>query len=135
MKCVRAPNRQRKNFDFTAKRRREIVLHARHVGAAETEDFSRWLIAWLWHSPKAKDPIWSLMEVAKRIGGSITEAQAEAIIEEADAIPEARSADAVADFIGLKYCDRQHLGIGTIGSTDVRKHSPNLYPEPSHGRN
>src|SRR5512132_516751 len=47
---VSAPRRRRnQNFDLNAKRRREIVLHARLVGAHETEDFPRWLIAW--HDP------------------------------------------------------------------------------------
>jgi hypothetical protein len=68
--------RRQQNFCFAAKRRREIVLHARHVDAAGTEDFSRWLIAWIWHNPSAKDQIWSLMECAKNMGGKITEAQA-----------------------------------------------------------
>jgi hypothetical protein len=77
---VSAPrHRRNSNFDFAAKRRKEIVLHARHVGAHETEDFPRWLIAWHWYNPKAEDPIWSLMEAAKRMGGKITEEQASAI--------------------------------------------------------
>jgi len=45
MGSVSAPRRRRhSNFDFAAKRRREIELHARHVGAAQTADFSRWLL-------------------------------------------------------------------------------------------
>src|SRR5215831_1733610 len=84
MGSVSAPRRRRhSNFDFAAKRRREIVLHARLVGAAETEDFSRWLIAWHWHNSKARNPIWSLMEAAKNMGGKITEAQASDITKEA----------------------------------------------------
>jgi hypothetical protein len=63
------------NFDFPVKRRREIVLHARYVGAADTEDFSRWLVAWVWHNRKAKDQIWSVMECAKNMGRKITEAE------------------------------------------------------------
>jgi hypothetical protein len=56
--ALRRQRRQRshrQNFDFSAKRRREIVAHALDVGAAETEDFPRWLIAWHWYNPKAKD--------------------------------------------------------------------------------
>ena len=68
--------RRRHNFSFDAKRRQEIVLHARHVGAMDTEDRNRWLIAWVWHNPGAKDQIWSVMECAKNMGGKITEAEA-----------------------------------------------------------
>jgi hypothetical protein len=119
MRRVTALRRQRKNFDFTAKRRREIVLHARHVGAAETDDFSRWLIAWVWHNPKAKDQIWSVMEAAKSMGGKITEASA--VTEEASIIRKCWSADNLARFLGLTYVQREKLGIQTIGSIDVKK--------------
>jgi len=113
--------RQRKNFDFPAKRRREIVLHARHVGAAATEDFSRWLIAWMWHNQKAKDQIWSVMECAKNMGGKITEADASAVIEEASITRKHRSADNLARFLGVRYAERQALGLTTIGSVNVGK--------------
>src|SRR5262245_6048758 len=55
---------RRKNFDFAAKRRREIVLHARHVGAAETEDFDRWLLMLALHNPGAKDQVYYLMRTS-----------------------------------------------------------------------
>src|SRR5262249_13408145 len=119
---VSAPRRRRKqNFDLNAMRRGEIVLHARLVRAHQTEDFPRWLIAWHWHNPKAEDPIWSLMEAAKRMGGKITEAQASAITEEAAIIRKRSSADNLARFLGLTYVQRQRLGIKTIGSIDVKK--------------
>jgi hypothetical protein len=108
-------------FDFPAKRRKEIVLHARLIGAAETEDFSRWLIAWHWYNPKAKDPIWSLMEAAKRMGGKITEAEASAITEEASIIRKCWSADNLARFLGVTYEQRQALRLTTIGSINVKK--------------
>jgi hypothetical protein len=95
--------RRNGNFDFTAKRRREIVLHARHVGAAETEDFSRWLIAWVWHNRRAKDQIWSVMECAKNMGGEITEAEASAITEEASITRKHLTADNLAQFLGVTY--------------------------------
>src|SRR5262245_22775734 len=118
----RVPSRrQRKNFDFSAKRRREIVLHARHVGAADTEDFSRWLIAWVWHNPKARDSIWSLMEAAKRMGGEITEAEASAVTEEASIIRKCWLADNLARFLGVTYAQRQALGLTTIGSVNVKR--------------
>jgi hypothetical protein len=119
---VSAPrHRRNSNFDFAAKRRKEIVLHARHVGAHETEDFPRWLIAWHWYNPKAEDPIWSLMEAAKRMGGKITEEQASAITEEASIIRKCWSADNLARFLGVTYAQRQALHLTTIGSVNVGK--------------
>src|SRR5262249_48021713 len=109
------------NFDFTAKRRREIVLHARHVGAAETEDFSRWLIAWVWHNRRAKDQIWSVMECAKNMGGKITEAEASAITEEASITRRHRTADNLARLLGVTYAQRQALRLRTIGSINVKR--------------
>jgi hypothetical protein len=120
--ALRRQRRQRwhrQNFDFPAKRRREIVAHALDVGAAETEDFPRWLIAWHWYNSKARDPIWSLMEAAKRMGGKITEAEASAIIEEASIIRKCWSADNLARFLGVTYAQRQALGLTTIGSINV----------------
>jgi hypothetical protein len=118
---VSAPKRRRNNFDFAAKRRQEIVRHARHVGAADTEDFSRWLIAWVWHNRKAKDQIWSVMECAKNMGGKITEAEASAITEEASITRKHLSADNLARFLGVTYEQRQALGLTTIGSINVKK--------------
>jgi hypothetical protein len=119
---VPAPRRRRnQNFNLTAKRRREIVLHARHVGAAETEDFSRWLIAWVRHNRNAKDQIWSVMECAKNMGGKITEAEASAITEEASITRTHLSADNLAQFLGVTYAQRQALRLTTIGSVNVKK--------------
>ena len=122
MKCVPAPRRRRNhNFDLNPKRRKEIVQHALLVGAMDTEDRSRWLIAWHWHNCKATDPIWSLMEAAKRMGGKITEAEASVITEEASITPKHRKADDLACWLGVTYADRQALGLTTIGSVDVKK--------------
>jgi hypothetical protein len=107
------------SFCFVAKRRREIVLHARHVGAADTEDFTRWLIAWVWHNPGAKDQIWSLMECAKNMGGKITEAEASAITEEASITRKHLKADNLARFLCVTYAQRQALRLTTIGSINV----------------
>jgi len=134
---VPAPRRQRNsNFDFAAKRRREIVLHARYVGAMDTEDRSGWLIAWLWHYQSAKDdPIWALIEAARvmwrpnrpisreeqaRIP-TITEAEAAAITEEASRTPKYLKADNLARFLGVTYEQRQALRLTTIGSINVGK--------------
>src|SRR5262245_41322549 len=99
----------------------KIVLHARYVGAADTEDFCRWLIAWRWHNPKAKDSIWLLMEAAKRMGGNITEAEASAITEEASICRKHLKADNLARFLGVTYAQRQALRLTTIGSVNVGK--------------
>jgi len=109
------------SFDFCAKRRREIVAHAVHVGAAQTADFSRWLVAWVWHNRKATDQIWSLMEAAKRMGGEITEAEASAITEEASITRKHLSADNLARFLGVTFRQRQALRLTTIGSVNVKK--------------
>jgi hypothetical protein len=119
---VSAPRRRRNhNFDLPAKRRKEIVLHARLVGAMETEDRSRWLVAWVWHNRKAKDQIWSVMEAAKRMGGKITEAEASEITEEASICRKHLSADNLAKFLGVTYAQRQALHLTTIGSIDIKK--------------
>jgi hypothetical protein len=135
---IPAPRRRRNyNFDLPAKRRKEIVLHACHVEALDTEDRNRWLIAWHWHNGKANDPIWSLMEAAKRMGGEITEAEASAITEEASITRKRLSADNLARFLGVTYAQRQALRLTTIGSVNVkrrarvelRKRSDRLYQE------
>ncbi len=119
--AVATTRRQRKNFNFAAKRRREIVSHALHVGAAEAEDFGRWLVAWVWHNPGGKDQSWSVMEAAKSMGGKITEAQASGIIEEASVTRRHLTADNLARFLGVTYAQRQALRLTTIGSVDVKK--------------
>jgi hypothetical protein len=124
-------------LDFAAKRRKEIVSHARHVGAGDTDYMEPWLVAWVWHNPKAKDQIWSVMEAAKRMGGSVTEAEASAITEEASVTRKHLSADNLARFLGLTYRERTILKITTIGACDFskaqrrkqRKHKDRLYQE------
>jgi hypothetical protein len=119
---IPTPRRRRQhNFSFPAKRRREIVLHARYVRAAETEDFSRWLIAWVWHNPKAKDQVWSVTEAAKSMGRKISEAEASAVTEEASITRKRLTADNLARFLGVTYAQRQTLRLTTIGSVNVGK--------------
>jgi hypothetical protein len=117
----RCGRRKSNPFDICAKRRREIVLHARLVGAANTEDFSRWLIAWIWNNQRAADQIWAVMEAAKRMGGKITEAEASDLTEEASITRKHLSADNLARFLGVTYEQRQRLGLTTIGSVNVGK--------------
>jgi len=113
--------RRKNSFDFCAKRRREIVIHARYVGAADTEDLSRWLIAWVWHNRRAKDQIWSVMECARNMGRRITEAEASAITEEASITRKHLSADNLARFLGVTFEQRCRLGLTTIGSVNVKR--------------
>jgi hypothetical protein len=108
-------------FDLCAKRRREIVLHVCHVGAADTDDLDRWLIAWVWHNRKATDQIWSLMNAARNMGREITEAQASAITEEASITRKHLAADNLARFLGVTFEQRQKLRLTTIGSINVKK--------------
>jgi hypothetical protein len=113
--------RRRKNFDFHAMRRNEIVLHARFVGAMDTEDRGRWLVAWAVHNPGARDQVWSLMQAAQRMGGAITEGEATAIADQAAEIPYVWKADQLAKYLGLTYAQRQALRLTTIGSVDIGK--------------
>src|SRR5262249_18031434 len=62
-----------------------------------------------------------LMEAAKRMGGSITEAEASAITEEASITRKHRTADNLARFLGVTYEQRQRLGLTTIGSVNVKR--------------
>jgi hypothetical protein len=119
------PRRKRGGaYNFPALRRREIERHARDVGAAHTEDFWRWIVGWRWHNEQnSRDPAGALILAAKRMGGSLTEAGAERILETADALPRCCTADKLGKFLGVTYAQRQRLAITTIGSIDVNKRS------------
>jgi hypothetical protein len=111
-----------KKFNWRVKRRREIELHARHVGAADTEDLSKWLVAWVWDNPRSRDQVGAVMECARRIGRKgFTEAEAEDVVQEAEATPRARKADALGCYLRLDYATRQALGITMIGAYDADK--------------
>src|SRR5262245_32116042 len=110
---------RKRNFSFDAKRRNEILRLACYLDVADTEDFDRFIIAWYWHNPQGKDPIWSLMNAAGLMGRDITAEEAEAYTEEASTMYRRRTADALAKLLGLKYAVRQKLKIRTIGATDI----------------
>src|SRR5262245_49411964 len=114
------PRGHRRPFDVAPMRRREIERYAKHVGAAQTDDFPRFLIAWSWHNPKSTDPVWALMNGANRMGGNITEAEASAILEEASITRKHLTADKLALFLGVPYAQRQALRLTTIGSVNVK---------------
>jgi hypothetical protein len=108
-------------FDLAAVRRREIERHARHVGAADTEDFWRWLVAWAWHNTASRDPAGALIMAAARMGGSLSEAEAITTLEQADDMRQHRTADKLARFLGITFPQRTVLGITSIGSVDVNR--------------
>lgn len=121
--------RYRKTFDRAARRRREIEWHAKDVGAAATDDLHRWLIAWVWHNPRAKDQVGAVMECARRIGRKgFTAAQAATVIKEASRTRRRRHmfADNLADYLGVTWEQRKRLGLTTIGATDMRKRERNI---------
>jgi hypothetical protein len=114
--------RQRKVFDVTVKRRREIEALARAVGAAHTEDLCTYLIAWIWNNPKAKDPVGAVIECARRMRRpGMSPREAESIIAEAKATRRHKTADRLAKFLGVTFELRQRVGLTTIGSVDVTK--------------
>lgn len=109
-------------FDWRARRRREIEKHGRHAGAADTDDLSRWLVAWVWDNSKSKDQVWAVIECAHRMGRrGFTEAEALDVIEEAKATPRARKPDDLARWLQVDYETRQLLGITMIGAIDADK--------------
>jgi len=112
----------RQAFDFNRRRRIEIERHAIQVGAAQTEDLSRWLIAWIWHNPSAKEQVGAVIECARRMGrDDMSPAEAREIIDEAQSTSRCRKADSLAAWLGITYVERQALHIRTIGSVNVKK--------------
>jgi hypothetical protein len=98
-------------FDLAAVRRREIERHARHVGAADTEDFWRWLVAWAWHNAGSRDHAGALQLAADRMGRALTHAEAIATLERADDMRQRRTADRLAKFLGITFSQRTVLRI------------------------
>jgi len=109
---------RKKNFNLNPIRRAEIIRHAIYVGAMETEDRDRWLVAWALHN-FGTNQVWGVMRAAQKMGGEITEVEAIAIVDEANAIDRAWSADKLAKYLGLAYAVRQRLNVTTIGAKDV----------------
>jgi hypothetical protein len=113
--------KHKKGFDLPTMRRLEIERYARDLDVADTDDFGPFLVAWQWHNPDSKDAAGALMMAAKRMGGTITEEQAEQVINEADTVPKCRKADALGRYLRLSDETRTSLGICTIGSFDMSK--------------
>ena len=110
-----------RGFDMPAIRRAEIERYARAIKVADTDDFRSFLLAWQWHNPNSGDAVGALMLAAQRMGGAITEAESELLIEEADTVPKCRKADLLAKYLHLTDKMRTELQIRTIGSVDVSK--------------
>jgi hypothetical protein len=113
-RCMR-----RRSFDIAAIRRREIERHAKHVGAADTEDYWRWLVAWVWHNHTSKDQVGALENISEKMGRELGPSEIDEILDQAKATRRRCSADALAKFLGVTYERRQRLRITTIGAIDV----------------
>jgi hypothetical protein len=113
--------KHKKGFDLPAARRAEICRLARAIDVADTDDFRTILIAWQWHNPDSKDPVGALMIAARQMGGTITETEAESVIQEADTVPKCRGADNLGKYLRITDEMRTALQIRTIGSFDVSK--------------
>jgi hypothetical protein len=109
-------------FDIRRRRRREIETIACHVGAAETEDFDRYLVAWLQALPlPEKHRKFGVENAARRMRGKVTDAQIDDLIEQARSTPRPRSPDGWAKALGVTNAVRGLLGITTIGAIDVNR--------------
>ena len=109
-------------FDVRRRRCREIEALARYLGAADTDDFDRFLVAWLHARPAPGDRVFAVQNAAIRMGGRINDAKARALVEEARTTPRPEKPDGWATALCLTYKQRQALGITTIGAIDVRQH-------------
>jgi len=131
---MKPKRRKRGAFSVPVTRRGEIVRHAKHVGAADTEDYWRWLVAWVWHNPTSKDQVGALMFASVRMGRGLGTSEIDEILDQAKTIRRRCSADAVAKFLGVTYKQRQQLGITTIGSIDVGRPARTLLRKPRDRR-
>jgi hypothetical protein len=122
--------------DGFARTRREIERHARFVNAADSDDLYKWLVAWTWFNPQttnivdalmsgstqiSRDPAGALMVSAAYAMGKrdLTEAEAQAILEEAGATKPQMTADELGRWLGVTYAQREELRLTRIGCCDV----------------
>jgi hypothetical protein len=108
---------KRRPFDIAVIRRREIERHARYIGAAETEDFWRWPVAWCWHNTQSKDPVHALIGAVTRMGGTYSAVEAEDVLQRAGEMYQRRKARPLGKFLGVTYEHRRICGIRTFGPT------------------
>jgi hypothetical protein len=112
----------RAGYDIRHRRRREIVSLAQHVGAADTDDYSYYLVRWAQALPESASRMVPLVQSAsERMGRRIREREARAIVDQARSNPRPRTPDGWARALNLTYKVRQRIGITTIGAVDVNK--------------
>ena len=112
----------RGGFDIRLRGRPEIEALVQDVGAAETDDYPRYLVLWAQALPENADRmIGILRNASRRMRHEITEDEARDIIEKARSTSRPRTPDGWARALGLTYAKRQRIGITTIGAIDVNK--------------
>ena len=112
----------RGGYDIRRRRRREIEALVRDIGAAETDEYPRYLVLWAQALPENADRMIGILRNASlRMRHQITEDEARDIIEEARTTSRPRTPDGWARALGLTYARRQRIGITTIGAIDVNK--------------
>jgi hypothetical protein len=112
----------RGGYDIRHRRRREIESLAQYVGAADTDDYSLYLVRWAQALPESPSRMIPLVQSAsQRMWRRVTEAEAQEIVEEARTTPRPRTPDGWARALNLTYKARQWIGITTIGAVDVSK--------------
>jgi hypothetical protein len=122
--------RKAKSFDrddaFTMTRK-EIERHARYTGAGDTDDLSRWLVAWCWFKwrptdlEKITDKMIQTVAVsaAHRMGcRDLSEDDALIILEEARDYQRHMKADSLARWLGCTWADRCACRFKRIGACD-----------------
>jgi hypothetical protein len=112
----------RGGYDIRRRRRREIEALVQDIGAAETDEYPRYLVLWAQALPENADRMIGILRNASlRMRHQITEDEARDIIEEARTTSRPRTPDGWARALGLTYARRQRIGITTIGAIDVNK--------------
>jgi hypothetical protein len=107
----------------------------------DTEDRDRFLIAWLWHCPRAEDRAWSVKRAFETMNrrlmvlptgntapwtkAALSQAEVIAIFDGAAERP-IWNPDKLAKYLGLTYAHRTQLRIRTIGACDVSKRQRKL---------
>ena len=112
----------RGGYDIRRRRRREIEALVQDIGAAETDEYPRYLVLWAQALPENADRM--IRHPAKRLA-----AHAPPNHRRRSAGHHRRSQNHVAtadsrwlgSALGLTYARRQRIGITTIGAIDVNK--------------
>jgi len=105
-------------------RRTEIIRLAVNTGAARNGGLDRYLVAWLWNSPRSakRDLEWAVENTAIRMGaGKLPEARIDEIIARSRVGKPLRKPDDLGEYLKLDDDNRTLWGITTIGARDVTK--------------